>query len=392
MTERNRPLRVVYFGTYRASYSRNASMIEGLRRSGVEVEECHETLWRGIEDRVQAASGSWKRPSFLWRVARAYARLIARYLRLRPFDVLVVGYPGQADVFLARLLAWWSRRPLVWDVFMSIYLIAVERGLDNKSPATMRLLHSLERRALRLPQMLVHDTEPYMAWLCSTYGLSSDRFRLVPTGADDRKFSPRPAVRGNIFEVLYYGTFIPNHGVLVVIGAACALAGESGIRFTFIGTGPDRAAAERCAVGLENVTFVDWMEKEALAGRIATADVCLGAFGPTPQSLMTVQNKIYECLAMGKAVITGDSPAVRQAFVHGEHLYWCERTPEALAAAIIALRDQPELRERMGRLGLALFREHYSLDRIGELFARHLQEACEDWALRTKNTPWRNSR
>ena len=37
-------MRVCYFGTYRAEYSRNQIMIEGLRRNGVEVIECHETL------------------------------------------------------------------------------------------------------------------------------------------------------------------------------------------------------------------------------------------------------------------------------------------------------------------------------------------------------------
>ena len=70
------PLRVCYFGTYRANYSRNQIMIEGLRCNGVEVIECHETLWHGIEDRVQTASGGWLHPSFVCRVARVYWRLL----------------------------------------------------------------------------------------------------------------------------------------------------------------------------------------------------------------------------------------------------------------------------------------------------------------------------
>ena len=52
-----RQLCVCYFGTCRENYSRNQIMVEGLRRNGVEVIECHEKLWEGIEDRVQAASG-----------------------------------------------------------------------------------------------------------------------------------------------------------------------------------------------------------------------------------------------------------------------------------------------------------------------------------------------
>jgi len=47
-----RPLRVCYFGTYRADYSRTQILLKGLRsRPDVEVVECHAKLWDGIEDR-----------------------------------------------------------------------------------------------------------------------------------------------------------------------------------------------------------------------------------------------------------------------------------------------------------------------------------------------------
>ena len=57
-----RPLRVCWFGTWREDYSRNRIMIEGLRRNGVEVVECHAALWGGIEDRVKLARGGWAGP------------------------------------------------------------------------------------------------------------------------------------------------------------------------------------------------------------------------------------------------------------------------------------------------------------------------------------------
>ena len=60
----NKPLRVCYFGTYRANYNRNQMMIAGLRLNGVEVIECHATLWHGIEDRVETTKGGWRKPAF----------------------------------------------------------------------------------------------------------------------------------------------------------------------------------------------------------------------------------------------------------------------------------------------------------------------------------------
>ncbi len=371
-------LRVCYFGTYRAEYSRNQIMIEGLRRAGVEVIECHAPLWKGIEDRVEAASGGWLRPAFGWRFLRTYMGLIRKYFSIGSYDCLIVGYPGQVDVFLARLLSWLRRKPLVWDIFMSIYLIAVERGLDRRSRFSIGLLRRIEKLACQAPDRLILDTDQYVAWFKATHGIDPGRFRLVPTGADERIYHPLPARRktGDEFNVLYYGTFIPNHGVETIVEAARLLVGESCIRFQLIGTGPEREKAQALAgqYGLQNIQFVDWLDKTALVERAAQADVCLGAFGTTPQSLMTVQNKIYEGLAMARPVITGDSPAVRQTLKHGENIYLCERAnPASLAEAILALQRDPELCRKLSEEGHQEFLENYCLAKLGERYHSHIE-------------------
>ncbi len=103
--------------------------------------------------------------------------------------------------------------------------------------------------------------------------------------------------------------------------------------------------------------------------------MCLGVFGTTPQSMMTVQNKIYEGLAMARPVITGDSPTIRRALVHGEHLYLCERAnPQSLAEAILALKAAPGLRQRLAENGHRLFQAQLDLQHNGARFAAHLYE------------------
>lgn len=377
-------MRVCYFGTYRTDYSRNQIMIEGLRRNGVEVTECHAQLWHSFQDRVQAVNGGWLRPSFWQRALRTYARLLRRYRRVGNYDVLVVGYPGQFDVFLARLLSRLHHKPLAWDVFMSIYLIATERGLGAQSPATVKLVREVERIACGLPDLLILDTTEYVAWFQATHNVSPDRFRLVPTGADDRMFRPplNERVAEEPLRVTYYGTFIPNHGVEHIVEAAHLLGDDASIRFELIGEGPDKEKAVALARhhNLSNVNFVGWLTKPELAMRVSNADICLGVFGITPQSLMTVQNKIYEGLAMARPVITGDAPAVRQAFEHGVHLYLCERAnPLALAEAVRTLKADPSLRQHLAESGYNLYREKFDLQHNGARYAAHLRELIEDW-------------
>ncbi|MCJ7661446.1 MAG: glycosyltransferase, partial [Anaerolineales bacterium] len=290
---------------------------------------------------------------------------------------LIVGYPGQFDVLFARFLTWFNRKPLVWDVFMSIYLIALERGLEENNRIIVGLIRAWEFIACRLPDLLIIDTSEYAQWFQKTHQLSANRFKLVPTGADDRIFKPMivQPPREKQFKVLYYGTFIPNHGVPYLIEAAKLLVEFKDIQFDFIGDGPDRTQSIEYVNenGLKNVTFIEWLDKESLVKRITHADICLGAFGTTPQSLMTVQNKIFESLAVGRTVITGDSPAIRQSFVHRENIYLCERAdPEAVAQAILTLYKDPTLRKKIAESGYATYRQKYSLNSNGERYKSHL--------------------
>lgn len=368
----NKTMRVMYFGTYDRNYSRNRIMLAGLRATGVEVTECFIPLWHGTADKVAAASRGVRWWSLFWRAWQTYVALLRTYWPLRnEYDVMLLGYAGHFDVFPARVLSWLSGRPLVLDVFMSLYLIAYERQLPAQ-----HWLRWIEYVACHLPDLLILDTAEYVAWFKETYGLAPARFRLVPTGADNRLFHPL-AIRppDGKFRAIYYGSFIPNHGVEYIVEAARRLANQNQVHFELIGTGPDHAKALALARGLPNITFVDWLEQTTLIEHVAQADVCLGAFGLTPQSLMTVQNKIYEGLALARPVITGDSPTVRAVFMHGQHLYLCERAhPEALAQAIETLCHDPALCTTLAQNGHAYYRQHFTVEHLGEQCKAHLLE------------------
>ena len=370
-------MRVCYFGTYRADYSRNQIMINGLRDAGVEVIECHERLWHGIEDRVRAGSGGWLRPKFIGRVIKVYCILIKKYLTLNDFDILIVGYPGQFDVLIAYVLSRLRKKPIVWDIFMSIYLIAVERGLDRVNPITVQLLWWIEKIACHLPDLLVIDTVDYSQWFSETYRINSSRFSLVPTGANEQVFYPTilENVPSENVLVSYHGSFIPNHGVTYIVEAARILQNYPQIKFEMIGIGPEYEIVQELITRYEliNISLIGWLSQPELVDRLRQSDLILGAFGTTPQSLLTVQNKIYEGLALSKPVLTGDSPTIRRQFVHLKHLYLVQRAdPQAIADGIIYLKSNPSLRRQLSENGYSIYCKQYTIREIGHQYAQHL--------------------
>jgi len=373
-------MRVCYFGTYDQHYPRNRIIIEGLQANGVQVDERHISLWQDTDDKIAAASGGWSRIRFLMRVLSSYARLIVQHgPRLRQYDVVMLGYSGQIDMLIAKPLARLVGKPVVLDLFVSIYLAATERGLSEAHPRTVRTIHWLEQRACGAADLLFLDTPAYVSFIRETYGINRDKFRTIPLGANERIFFPVPCDRRDKpFQVLYFGKYIPLHGIPTILDAANLLKGERNVQFRMHGKGQLKASAlaQAEALGLDNVTFTDWLaDATRLSHEFAPYEVCLGAFGDTAAARMTIQNKIYEGMAMRKVVITRDSPTVRSTFKDGEHLILCPHgDPAALAEAILRLRDNPDRCRQIAENGHRLFTAHYTTKAVGRVAKQHLEE------------------
>jgi glycosyltransferase involved in cell wall biosynthesis len=106
-----------------------------------------------------------------------------------------------------------------------------------------------------------------------------------------------------------------------------------------------------------------------LPGHIAESSLCLGIFGDSDKAGRVVPHKLYECLAMGRPVVTRDGPAIRSLFSEDEVVTVPPADPRALAGAIRELLDDPDRRERIARSGLSSYRARFHEDRL----ARSLQ-------------------
>ncbi|MHC4473138.1 MAG: glycosyltransferase, partial [Planctomycetota bacterium] len=335
-----RPLRVVYFGTYSMSegYPRNRVLVEGLRRAGVEVVTCHEDFWRDAAHKIAGAAGAGRLGQAL-AYGAAWLRLAFRYLRVGPHDVVVVGYTGQIDVFLARALNLFSRRPVVLDAFLSLHDTLVrDRGLVREGGAFARLLAWVDRTSCRLADLVLLDTLAHVRHFVARTGLPHRRFARLFVGEDDRVFRPgavEPRRDGTPLRVLWFGTYVPLQGVDVVLDAAKRLEAEP-VRFRMVGRGQQLEEFKARATGLANVELVPrWVGYDELVREIREADVCLGIFGRTAKAARVIPCKVYDSLAVGKPVVTAGTRGAHELLEDGRTaLLIPPGDPEALAAAL----------------------------------------------------------
>jgi len=364
-------MRVCYFGTYDRDYIRNRVIIEGLRANGVEVVECHVPLWRGTEHKIRTVERGPLRPGLIGRMLGGYLRLLRRYLRVGRHDALIVGYAGHFDVFLAKLLTALGRRPLIFDAFLSLHdTLVLDRGLVRPNSLLAKLIYLADKYACLVADLVLLDTNAHIEHFRAKFGVRAGKFRCVPVGADDKCYRPLPKNgEDGLFKVLYFGKYIPLHGVEYIVRAAKELEGCADITFEFIGKGQRYGAVRAMAdeLDLGNISWVEeWLDPPALARRIAEADVCLGIFGTSEKAKLVIPTKVYVALAMGKPVITGDSPAAREVLVSGDNALLCEMgNSQALAKAILLLKRDAQLRQRLAERGYKCFRERFSPKAIG---------------------------
>jgi len=367
-------MKICYFGTYDRHRPRNRVMIEGLRRNGVDVVECHYDLWKGIEDKSRVRS--WLRAlALLLSACVGYLLLVPKYLFSGQHDAVIVGYLGHFDMFIARPLAAIRRKPLYFNAFLSLYdtVVCDRKILSEKNPLA-KILFLIDHLSLRLADGVLLDTEAHIGYFVETFGSKREKFERVFVGADERVFRPRQgspekeSKKTPLFRVLFYGQYIPLQGAAYIIRAAKLLAKEDGIQFTLIGTGQEYAAVRAMASGIpaSALSWLEWIHYETLPEYIHASDVCLGIFGDTPKARRVIPNKAFQVIACGRPLVTGRSPASQELFTDRKDALLCEMAnAEALAGALLLLKNNRPLSDSIAENGYKLFMERCSSEAVG---------------------------
>lgn len=303
-------LRVAGVALRGSGYPNAVNTLRYLREAGVQIDDCAVWLPEGFQ-LWRLARGPWvMRLHAVWQlfVLSAIKAISLCWLTRKQRSVTYVPYPS---VFLLWWLSWLPRKwrpPLVADAFISIWDATVQdRGLLAEKSWGGRLLKRVETRALRVADRVLVDTEANRDWMLQAFGLRPEHVLSIPLAIDDTLLlsiaaqAPKTPLR-----VLFVGTFVPLHGVDVVVEAARLCSGRNDIHFHFIGDGQDAWKVEQLAASAP-ANFIwerGWLSYQEVAARLAGCDVCLGVFGGTGKAERVLPFKVYMALAAGRTVVT----------------------------------------------------------------------------------------
>lgn len=320
--------KVLFFGIYEPNYSRSRVLAKGFVENGWEVVHCRvdARAIKGIQKYIH-----------LWRQGRA--------LRHQSFDLVIAAYPAQTTAWLARLL---FGKNIIFDAFLSFYdsNVCDRKMYSNYSIRGMRD-YFIDWLGAWVSEYTLIDTNEHIEYYSKTFHIPKNKFKRVLVGSDDSLFFPltQTVSSPKKFIIEFHGMFIPLQGVEYIVRAAHELRDDTDIVFNIIGRGQTYAASMKLAeeLKLTNVNFIN--QVPVLKQLIADGDICLGIFGNTEKTLRVIPNKVYECAAMGRPIVTCDSPAIREVFTDKKDIILVETAnPQDLADKIRLLKSDDKLR------------------------------------------------
>jgi glycosyltransferase involved in cell wall biosynthesis len=363
--------RILVAGTFDPEYARNRVILALLARGDFIVDVVNRPLWSGERHTIV----NRRKTALALRAVRVYAGLLRSVLRAQKPDAILVLYPGHFDMPVVAAAARIRRIPVLFDPFISLHdTISGDRALRAPDSILGRIMRRIDQIACRLATLVLADTPEHADYFSELTKVPRSRFRVLWVGAPEDVFRPVEDVDARPNSVLFYGTFIPLQGVDTIVKAAKLLEADQ-VHVRLVGNGQERPAAERLveALGASNVEFADPVAFEQLPNEIAGAVLCLGIFGTTAKAQRVIPNKLFQCIAVGRPVVTADTPAIRSAF-SGEVAVTPPGNAQMLAATIRELLQDEVRREALAKAGRARFLSDYSEAALAQMFTGYIEE------------------
>ncbi len=285
-------------------------------------------------------------------------------------DYIYIGAMRHSDVRPVRKM---TSTPIVFDPLISKYLT---RTIDHGKWWTAPEKYYRDWVAFRNCDVIMMDTQGDIDWIVNKYNLDPANIFVLPIGVDTSIFKPAPGESNEKFTVGFHGGFIPLQGLDKIVETARVLQKETDIHFDIVGAGSQYKKIRKLADGyqLENMQFRGWVNYDDINPIINAFDVCLGIFADSIKTDLVIPNKVYEYAALGKCIITKDTPAIKEVFTDGKDIQLTQATPENMAEAILAMKEDQEKRTNIGKAAYELIVNGYDPLNIGKKFVKNMEQ------------------
>lgn len=282
--------------------------------------------------------------------SRGYAQRLLKVIEEHQPDVILETHI--AFSLAGKIASEQTGLPLVLDDVAPSWEEETEYGVGSKQLArdTHKEVTSQASMLVAVSEairgFLVEDGVPNEKIVTISNGIRGDLFH---TGVDGKPRRQQYGIDDDAIVIVFLGSFQPFHRVDLLLEAAAKLETDQKIHLFMVGGDKRVPEYEEMAqkLGLtEKSTFTGRIPYEDVASYIAAGDI---AIMPATGSY-TNPMKLYEYMALGKAVLAPSQPNVIEIATHDENAYLFEMEDlESMTAALKTVIENPSLRDKLGQ-------------------------------------------
>ena len=265
--------------------------------------------------------------------------------------------------------SFFKRDRIINDFFISNYDTYVydRKKITNKNPKAW-WKYFQDWFNFKFSKYLLSDTNAHFLRWEELFGKYNGKHFVLPVLADKEIYYPSLDYKiGDKVKILFYGSFIPLHGIDVILNAFSIME-KSNVEFeaTIIGNGQMYSSMKNLFdnLNLKNVKMNGEMIKEKeLSDLIRQSDIVLGIFGNSHKAKSVIPNKVYQATACAKCTVTMKTNTVFE-FYSEKDLVTCENNPESLSNTLINLISNKELVKEFSKNAYNQFNKLYDETQI----------------------------
>ena len=286
-------------------------------------------------------------------------RLAQRVWKERGFDIIHICNPPDLLFLIAGWYKFFKGVRVIFDHHdINPEMYEAKYGRKDFFYYGLRLV---ERLTFATADTVICTNESYREIALTRGGKKMDDVFVVRSGPDLSIFQPTPPNsayrRDRRYLVGYVGVMGEPEGIDYLLESIRYLVYDQNrrdIQFMLMGSGPMFEQLQDLAKQLgvdEFVEFTGRISDDELLERLSSCDVCVNPDKKMPYNDKSTMNKIMEYMAMGKPIVQFDLKEGRQS-AGTASLYAEGNNSVDLAAKIVELLENPQLREQMGNIGL----------------------------------------
>lgn len=301
------------------------------------------------------------------------------------FDFLLVESPPLFLGYSAMALAKKHRAKLIFNVSDLWPESAEKLGIVNNK-TLLGFAYRLERKCYERSALITGQTMGIVDSIRTRF--PHKKVHWLPNGVDLGFYDPKQFSDGGFRErngfqdtdiLFFYGGILGHaQGLEVILHAAAGIALPQA-HFILQGAGPEKQKLLdlKEKLGLRNAHFLDPVPKSEMPFVLKGVDVALVPLKKLELFQGAIPSKIFEALAMEKALLLGVDGEAKGHFIDraGAGLFFEPENRDDLKEKIRILTEDPAQIRQMGQKGREYVNEHFNRNKIARDFIEVLKNS-----------------